>query len=113
MSDHSTEILDAVNEIRELLRMMAEPAIAARDRTLRDELRRIVGTSAARAQSVLQMDGSRTQAMIRAESGMNQGNLSTLVKNLMSVKLLSGDGKQPKLAISIPPNFFENDAKAE
>ena len=113
MSDHATEILDAVNEIRELLRLIAEPAIAARDQTLRQELQRIVGTGEAKIKSVLLMDGSRTQAMIRAESGMNQGNLSTLVKDLTAAKLVEGGNKQPKLAISIPANFFENDAEAD
>jgi hypothetical protein len=32
--------------------------------------------------------------------------LSTLVRRLAVGKLLSGDGKQPKLAIPIPMNFF-------
>ena len=59
------------------------------------------------------MDGSRTQAEIRRETGFNQGNLSTLVKELGGVRLLSGDGKQPKLAISVPGNFFESGAKDE
>jgi hypothetical protein len=113
MSEHSAELLSAVNEICELLRLMAEAAIAARDGKLRDELREIVGTSKAKANCVLLMDGTRTQAAIRTETGYNQGNLSTLVKKLTAVELLSGDGRQPKLAISIPPNFFDDDAQTE
>ena len=111
--DESGELLSAVKEMRDLLRLMAEPAIAERDKNLRAELRKIVGNGAAKAASVLLMDGSRLQAAIRAESGMNQGNLSTLVKRLDDSKLLLGDVKQPKLAISIPANFFENGTEDE
>ena len=41
MAEHSAEILKVVSEIptiRELIRLMAEPAIAERDRKLRSEL---------------------------------------------------------------------------
>ena len=108
MDELSTEILVSVREIRDLLRLLAEPAIAERDQKLRSELRRIVGKSAPRAKAVLLMDGSHTQRVIHRETGINEGNLSTLVKQLNSSKLLSGDGKAPKLAISVPPSFFEN-----
>lgn len=113
MGDEFAELLGAVREIRDILLLMAEPAIAERDKKLRDELRRIVGNGAAKAAAVLLMDGSRTQAAIRSESGMNQGNLSTLVKRLDDSKLLLGQVKQPKLAISIPANFFQNGAGDE
>lgn len=103
----SDELLSAVREIRELIRLMAEPAIAERDRKLRAELKRIVGSSARQSNAVLHMNGSRTQRDIHHETGINEGQLSTLVKQLKENKLLSGDGKNPKLAISIPPNFFE------
>jgi hypothetical protein len=108
MDEGPAEILSAVREIRDLLRLMAESAIAERDRKLRNELRRIVGKSAPKAKAALLMDGSRTQRAIRRETGINQGNLSTLVKQLNDGKLLSGDGKEPELAIPVPANFFEN-----
>jgi hypothetical protein len=111
--DEQSELLRAVCEIRDLVRLMAEPAIAERDQKLRSELRRIVGRSVPYARSVLLMDGSRTQTAIHSETGINQGNLSTLVKALANGKLLSSDGKKPKLAISIPPNFFEIGATDE
>ena len=107
MSEHSAEILQAVSEIRDLVRLLAEPAIAARDQKLRSELRRIVGRSATKAKAVLLMDGSRTQRAIHRESGLNEGHLSTLVKKLKSSNLLSGDGREPRLAIVIRANFFE------
>jgi hypothetical protein len=109
MDDHLSEISRAVCEIRDLVRLLAEPAIATRDQKLRDELRRIVGKSATKAESVLLMDGTRTQRMIQLETEINKGNLSTLVKTLKAGKLLSGDGKQPRLAIAIPTNFFETE----
>ena len=107
MSEDS-ELLGAVQEIRDLVRLMAEPAIAERDKKLRTELKRIVGRSKVSAESVLRMDGSRTQADIQRETGMNQGSLSTLVKQLKAGKLLADDGKRPGLAIQIPRNFFES-----
>src|ERR1035437_3972536 len=111
MADISAEMLSAICEMRDLIRLMAEPQIAARDQKLRDELIRIVGKSAPKAKSVLLMDGSHTQLAIRQKISINQGNLSTLVKQLTASKLIIGDGKQPKLAISIPSNFFEKGGK--
>jgi hypothetical protein len=109
MADDESELLKAVNEIRDLLRLIAEPAIAARDKKLRDELRQIVGNSKPKANAVLLMDGTRTQKHIHDQTGMNKGNLSTLVRQLSESRLLSGDGKNPRLSIAIPVNFFERD----
>ncbi len=109
MSDPTAELLSAVCEIRDLVRLLAEPAIAERDQRFRSELRRVVGNSSSKAKAVLLMDGTRVQAVIQRETGVNQGHLSTLVKQLKNANLLSGDGKQPKLAISIPADFFENE----
>lgn len=110
MDDNSSQILSAILEIRDLIRLMAEPAVAERDRKLRTELRQIVGSSARQAKAVLLMDGSRSQSDIHREIGINKGQLSTLVKQLSSGRLLSGDGKEPQLAISIPNDFFEKDS---
>jgi hypothetical protein len=112
MDEISKELLSAIHEIRDLVRLMAEPAIAERDRKLRSELRRIVGRSDRVAKSVLLMDGTRTQMDIHKEVGINNGQLSTIVKQLKDNKLLSGDGK-PKLAISIPANFFDAEGADE
>ena len=113
MAEHSAEISKVVSEIRELIRLMAEPAIAERDRKLRSELRRIVGGSTLKANSVLLMDGSRPQKDIRRETKINQGDLSTLVKRLRESKLVEGDGKQPLVIISIPANCFESETTDE
>lgn len=113
MDEISKELLSAIQEIRDLVRLMAEPAIAERDRKLRAELRRIVGRSDRVAKSVLRMDGTRTQRDIHKEVGIDKGQLSTIVKQLKDGRLLASDGKQPKLAISIPPNFFEADETNE
>ena len=105
------ELLSAVKEIRDLIRIMAEPAIAEHDKKARAELLRLVGSSAKKASAVFLMDGSRIQSVIQKETSINQGDLSTLVKQLNASKLLSGDGKQPKLAISIPKDFFKDEAE--
>jgi hypothetical protein len=66
MSD-SDQLLSAVQEIRDLVRLMAEPAIAERDRKLRAELKQVVGKSVPKSKSVSFMDGSRTQATSSAK----------------------------------------------
>jgi hypothetical protein len=104
-------LLEEVRQIRKLLELLAEPAVAQRDAKLRDELRKFVGSSQKKQQSVLLMDGNRTQAQIIALSSVNQGDLSRLVGKMESAGLLADGKKQPKLAISIPANFF--DANAE
>jgi DNA-binding MarR family transcriptional regulator len=105
----SDKLLSAVEEIRELIRLMAEPAIAERDQKLRTELKRIVGNSTPKSNAVFLMNGNRTQSDIQRETGINQGHLSTLVKQLKENNLLSGDAKNPRLAITIPSNFFETE----
>jgi hypothetical protein len=103
----STDLLNAIHEIRDLVRLMAEPQIAARDEKLREELINAVGRSEPKARAVLLMDGSHSQTAIHTKTGMHQGNLSTFVKQLGKAKLLTGDLKQPKLANPIPSDFFE------
>ncbi|MEA3208878.1 MAG: hypothetical protein QOE70_1935 [Chthoniobacter sp.] len=111
MSDE--KLLTAICEIRDLVRLIAEPQIAARDQKLRDELTRIVGIGEAKRKAVLTMDGSSTQMEIHKQTGVNAGNLSTLIKQLGNAGLLSGDPKKPKLAISIPGNFFEQKGRSQ
>jgi len=106
-------LLDEVRQIRKLLELLAEPAIAQRDNKLRGELRRIVGSSSKKQQAVFLMNGSRTQAQIITETSVGQGNLSTMVGQLETANLLTNGKKYPKLAITIPSNFFENNADAE
>lgn len=110
MSDTSAELLGAICEIRDLVRLLAGPAIAARDQNLRDELRRIVGDSVRKGKAVLLMDGTHTQRAIHREIGIDEGQLSVLVKQLKKSGLLPSDGKELKLAISLPKNFFEKEA---
>ena len=106
-----TEDTELLREIRDLLLVMAEPALAKRDERLREVLVEIVGKSKARAKAVLLMDGSRPQTTIKKESGIDQGDLSRSVKALREANLIAkGDDKHPKLVITIPPNFFENAA---
>ena len=106
-----TEIL---REMRDLLRLIAEPAIAQRDKKVREALRRLVGgAKGKKAKAILLMDGTRTQARIINECEINKGDLSVLVKKLKATELLTGNPKQPQLAISIPPNFFERDGESD
>jgi hypothetical protein len=111
--EHAELLLDEVRRIRRFVELLAEPAIAQRDAKLRDELQRIVGSSAKKQQSVLLMDGTRTQKEILEQTAGNQGNLSTMVGQMETAGLLVQGKKHPKLSISIPSNFFDTNATTE
>ena len=103
-----TEQTELLREIRDLLLVIAEPALAKRDEKFRESLTKIVGRSKPAAKAVLIMDGSRNQKQIRDESGIDAGNLSRYIKELRAASLINKDERQnPKLVIAIPPNFFE------
>jgi hypothetical protein len=67
MSD-DTEILQ---EIRDLLRLIAEPALAKRDERLRASLQELVGKSKQKAEAVVLMDGTRSQVDIQKAAGID------------------------------------------
>lgn len=113
MSDESAELLETVRKIHGLLELLAEDKIAQRDAKQRTALLEIVGTSAKKQKSVFLMDGTRTQKEIHTETLVNRGHLSTMVGELYDAKLITGDKKTPKLAISIPLNFFESNAETD
>jgi CRP-like cAMP-binding protein len=100
-------LLEEVCQIRKLLELLAEPAVAQRDAKLRNELRAIVGSSSTKQQSVILMNGKLTQSQIANMTGVHQGNLSTMIGKLEGAGLLVNGKKQPKLAIHIPEDFFD------
>lgn len=100
-----TELLE---EIRDLLLLLAEPAIASRDEKLRGKLLEIVGTSAKKAAAVKLMDGSKSQSEIVSQSGCDAGNLSRLIKSLRNENLIKENDRCPKLGIVIPSTFFDH-----
>jgi hypothetical protein len=102
--DEQTELL---REMRDLLRLIAEPVLAERDKKRRALLLELVGKSKAKARAVLLMDGSRSQATICKECGIDHAQLSRLEKSLRANELLRPDHKNSALLISIPANFFE------
>jgi len=102
--DEQTELL---REMRDLLKVMAEPALRKRDKTARASLVKIVGNGMVKAKAVLLMDGSRNQATICKESGIDTGNLSRLVSALRRSSLLTEGDNRLKLIIPVPANFFE------
>lgn len=99
--------IELLTEIRDLIQVMAEPALAKRDAKLRSSLRTIVGSSEKKAKATFLMDGTRSQSTIVKESGIDNGNLSRLVKALGAAQLISADQKHPTLLVKIPPTFFE------
>jgi len=113
MSDNSIELLETVRRIHDLLELLAEDKIAERDAKQRTTLIEIVGASVPMQKSILLMDGTNTQTDIHTKTSAHKGQLSTLVGKLSTAKLLVGDSKYPKLAISIPSNFFEKKSHAK
>lgn len=109
MSD-DTEIL---REIRDLLRLIAEPALAKRDERFRESLQELVGKSLQKATATVLMDGTRSQGDITKAAGIDRGNLSRLVTALRKEKLIGPDEKRPMLLFSMPPNFIDNVGNAK
>jgi hypothetical protein len=109
MSD-DTEIL---REIRDLLRLIAEPALTERDERLRSSLQELVGKSKQKAEAVVLMDGTRSQAGIRKAAGMDRGNLSRFVTALRRAKLIGPNEKSPKLDFPVPSNLIDNVGNAK
>ena len=108
---NTNEQTELLRETRDLLRVIAEPSLAQRDQRLRKSLREVVGKGKSKAEAVLLMDGTRSQASICKHSGIDDGNLSRLVKALRAKSLLANDGQELKLAIAIPANFFSTPEK--
>ena len=103
-----TEIL---REIRDLLRLIAEPALAKRDERFRTSLQQVIGKSKQKAEAVVLMDGTRSQAAIRKDCGIDHGNLSRLVKALREADLIGPDDKHPKLVFPVPSNLTDSVGK--
>jgi hypothetical protein len=101
-----SEQTELLREMRDLLRVMAEPALAQRDEKLRKILLQITGKSRAKAKAILLMDGLKAQKEIQKEAQVDAGDLSRLIKALRANSLLA-DNEKPKLVLSIPANFFE------
>ena len=105
------EDTELLREIRDLLRLMAEPALAKRDERLRASLQQVIGKGKQRLEAVVLMDGTRSQTAIRKHCGIDVGNLSRLVKALRAAELIGPDDKHPKLVFPVPSNFIDTVGK--
>lgn len=101
--------LELLTEIRDLLLVLAEPALAKRDEKLRNALRRIGSRGRKNSAAIRLMDGTRTQSVISTEARIDKGHLSRLVKSLATESLIATDEKHPKLVITIPNSFFDRE----
>lgn len=105
-----TELL---TEIRDLLQVIAEPMLAQRDKRFRTGIRKAAGKSEKGRKAIVLMDGTRTQASIAKEVGIDHGNLNRLVKSLQKDGLCTQDGKHPKLLGKLPHGFFEGNGETD
>jgi hypothetical protein len=99
--------IELLTEIRDLLQVMAEPTLAKRDEKFRGAIRTVAGKSQKNSGAIVLMDGSRTQAAISKEAGIDPGQLNRLIKALENNALIATDEKHPKLRVKLPPNFFD------
>ncbi len=102
----SDQLLTAVLEIKEMLKLIAEPHLAQRDQKRRTALIGIVGKSAWKRQMVPLLDGTKTQVELRKIIKADQGDLSKFIKFLKEAELLR-EGEKPHLNLDLPANFFE------
>lgn len=102
------EQMDLLREMVELLRLIAEPEIAKRDKKRRIVLAEIIGKSQQKIKAVQLMDGLMTQAAIVKQIGIDAGNFSRFIKALRIAKLIAEDDKAPKLLVTLPPGFPDN-----
>lgn len=100
-------VSSAILEMRDLLRVLAEPAMAERYKKHSAEIRRITGDSGPKAKAAILMNGTNSQAGIVKIVGIHKGQLSEFVRSLGVANLLVGDPKLPQLLIKLPPAFFE------
>jgi hypothetical protein len=100
--------IELLTEIRDLLLLIAEPELAKRDQRLRAALQQVIGKSKPRAKAVILMDGTRSQADVRKESGIDPGELSRLLKALREAKLIGLEDEKLKLAFPMPSNLIDS-----
>ena len=101
------EQIDLLREIRDLLRVIAEPALAKLDEKLRTTPSECRWKSKLAARAVLLMDGGRSQAAICKEAAIDKGALSKLVKITARAGTVGQRRQTPKLVIAVPPIFFD------
>lgn len=106
-----SEDTELLTEIRDLLRLMAEPELAKRDERRRATLQQLVGKSKLKANAVALMDGTRSRLEIRKDAGIDEGELSRLMKALREGKLVSAGDERPKILIPLPSNFIDSVGK--
>jgi len=101
--DEQTELL---REIRDLLKVLASPMLAERDKEGRRVLRELVGKSDKRKAFVLAIDGKRPRAELVKETGIDPADASRIVADLKDQKILTESNRVPKFQISVDPGIF-------
>jgi hypothetical protein len=104
--------IELLTEIRDLLQVVAEPALAKRDEKFREAVRTVVGKGQKKRDAIMLMDGSRTESVIAKEASIDPGQLNRLVKALKAALLVGQDGKHPKLHVKLPSNFFGDEGNS-
>lgn len=99
--------IELLMEIRDLLKVMAEPALIKQDEKFKQAVQAVAGKSRKSGAAILLMDGSRTQAAISKQASIDPSQLNRLVKTLEANSLIGVDEKYPKLRVKLSPSFFD------
>lgn len=105
--EYNEKIVNLLTEIRELLRIIAEPQLAERDRQGRATIVKIVGRSQKRKSAVLLIDAVRTRADIQKLSEIDPGDLSRFMSELKEAQLCEEQSRVPRLRVSVDEKMFD------
>jgi len=111
-SNETTSITTLLTDIRDLLLLIAEPAIAKRDSGLRASIREAVGTGVKRQAASLLMNGKLTRKEIQAQSTIDQSGISRLVSELIEKGLALEEDSRPCLVCQLPSDFYKAEEKS-
>lgn len=98
-----------LEEIRDLLKLIAEPQIRERERVGREMVRQIVGKSMKRRAAVLLIDGIRTRVQVQKEASIDQGDMSRLIAALVRAGVVTERDKVPQLKVDLDQSILEEE----
>jgi predicted transcriptional regulator len=104
MNNIDEQILETLKDIRDLLRLSAQPTLDA----ALAEIRRLVSTSDKKLTAVVLMDGTKSQSEIAKVSAYDKSDLSKLVKQLTDLGVLSSSSVNPKLLIPVTTQILRS-----
>lgn len=104
-----TDSIRLLEEIRDLLKLMATPQLMERIRDDRTLIRQQVGKSSKRRAAVLLIDGIRTRAQVQRDAKIDQGDLSRLITALKRAEVVNEEEGVPTLRVEVDEAMFSEE----